>query len=204
MQVTNTRANVSIDIKSDGVGNIEAKFNGAIPDLELSQGKEKLIIKGSRISGTVKVGGKVAKVGDFGLVKNLGVFAAQGGEARSEDDKRIIGTPETMAPEAVREGGVSRLSDIYSLAVVAYFLLTGKPIFDAESVAEYVVGALLALTRPALMTSDRVVAGDWPREQSIGTELAGKQLGLVGLGSIARRVAVKAGALGMLGKSPFN
>ena len=43
-----------------------------------------------------------------------------------------------MAPEAVREGGVSRLSDLYSLAVVGYFLLTGKPIFDAESVAEFI------------------------------------------------------------------
>ncbi len=80
----------------------------------------------------------VVKILDFGLVKNLGVFTAQGGEARSEDEKRIIGTPETMAPEAVREGGVSRLSDLYSLAVVGYFLLTGKPIFDADSVAEFI------------------------------------------------------------------
>jgi len=80
----------------------------------------------------------VVKILDFGLVKNLGVFAAQDGKTRSEDEKRIVGTPETMAPEAIREGGVSRLSDTYSLAVVGYFLLTGKPIFDADSVAEFI------------------------------------------------------------------
>jgi len=79
----------------------------------------------------------VVKILDFGLVKNLGALAAAGGAAVDEE-KRIIGTPETMAPEAVREGGVSRLSDLYSLAVVGYFLLTGKPIFDAETVSEFI------------------------------------------------------------------
>jgi serine/threonine protein kinase len=43
-----------------------------------------------------------------------------------------------MAPEAIREGGVSRLSDLYSLAVVGYFLLTGRPIFDADTVADFI------------------------------------------------------------------
>jgi len=80
----------------------------------------------------------VVKILDFGLVKNMGALAAAGPVGGGDDEKRVIGTPETMAPEAVRESGVSRLSDIYSLAVVAYFLLTGKPIFDAESVSDFI------------------------------------------------------------------
>lgn len=81
----------------------------------------------------------VVKILDFGLVKNLGAFRHAGVEASAGGDtKKIIGTPETMAPEAIREGGVSRLSDLYSLAVVGYFLLTGQPIFDADSVADFI------------------------------------------------------------------
>lgn len=68
---------------------------------------------------------------------------------------------------------------------------------NAESVAEYVVGALFTLLRPALIRSESVMAGAWPRQESIGAELRGKRLGLVGFGGIARLVAVKARALGM-------
>lgn len=68
---------------------------------------------------------------------------------------------------------------------------------NAESVAEYVIGAIISLLRPALGSTARLLAGDWPRQESIGSEIAGKRLGLVGLGGIARLVAVKAAALGM-------
>ena len=81
-----------------------------------------------------------------------------------------------------------------SLRDIAVFPATGA---NAESVAEYVIGALLVLSRPALTATDRVRSGDWPRRESIGGELSGKQMGLVGLGGIARLVAVKAAALGM-------
>ena len=68
---------------------------------------------------------------------------------------------------------------------------------NAQSVAEYVIGAIFCLLRPALGTSARVAAGEWPRQESVGWELAGRQLGLVGLGMIAQQVATRAAALGM-------
>jgi len=68
---------------------------------------------------------------------------------------------------------------------------------NADSVAEYVIGAMFALARPALLASSRVAAGEWPRQDSVGSELAGRTLGLIGLGAIARLVAGKASALGM-------
>jgi serine/threonine-protein kinase len=81
----------------------------------------------------------VVKILDFGLVKDLGAFRHAAAVADpAGGDKRLVGTPETMAPEAIREGGVSRLSDLYSLAVVGYFLLTGQPIFDADTVADFI------------------------------------------------------------------
>ncbi len=64
------------------------------------------------------------------------------------------------------------------------------------AVAEYVLTAALLLLRRAWFASDRVIAGAWPRMDSIGREAAGKRLGLVGYGAIARLTAVKADALG--------
>lgn len=66
------------------------------------------------------------------------------------------------------------------------------------AVAEYVIAAALMLLRGAWLSTDRVVAGAWPRTDVIGREVAGKQLGLVGYGSIARQVAARAVALDML------
>jgi (S)-sulfolactate dehydrogenase len=40
-------------------------------------------------------------------------------------------------------------------------------------------------------------AGDWPRQSMMGRELAGKTIGLVGYGSIAREVAWRAHMMGM-------
>lgn len=68
---------------------------------------------------------------------------------------------------------------------------------NADAVAEYVIAAVLALTRGAFLASDRVVRGEWPRTELSGMEVRGRTLGLVGLGDIARRVAVLGQALGM-------
>lgn len=64
-------------------------------------------------------------------------------------------------------------------------------------VAEYVVTAALILLRDAWLSTASVGSGAWPRETLIGREMAGKTLGLVGLGAIAREVAWRANALGM-------
>ena len=48
-----------------------------------------------------------------------------------------------------------------------------------------------------LRATGEVVAGAWPRNRLIGREIAGKRLGLVGFGAIARETAKRAVALGM-------
>lgn len=73
------------------------------------------------------------------------------------------------------------------------------------SVAEYVITAALMLLRKAWFATDQVAAGAWPRMSLIGRELAGKRLGLVGYGAIARVTAARARNLGMsiAGYDPF-
>jgi (S)-sulfolactate dehydrogenase len=68
---------------------------------------------------------------------------------------------------------------------------------NAAAVAEYVVAAVLLLIRGVFGASDRVAAGEWPRTELAGREVADRRLGLVGLGTIAREVASRAKGLGM-------
>lgn len=76
---------------------------------------------------------------------------------------------------------------------------------NAVSVAEYVIATMLMLLRGAYRATDRVIGGEWPRNDLIGREAAGATLGLVGFGDIARHVAARASALGMdiIGLDPF-
>lgn len=68
---------------------------------------------------------------------------------------------------------------------------------NSDSVAEYVIAAMLMLARSAYQSSTDVVSGTWPRNKLIGGEVGGKTLGLVGFGGIAQEVARRAEALDM-------
>ncbi len=63
------------------------------------------------------------------------------------------------------------------------------------AVAEYVIGVALLLLRDLAGATAQMLAGKWPRGGFVGRELAGKTLGLVGFGRIARAVARRAAAL---------
>ena len=74
------------------------------------------------------------------------------------------------------------------------------PVFPATgandaSVAEYVIGSALHLIRRVFTATPTVLQGKWLREAYFGEEIAGRRLGLIGFGSIARVVAKKAKAL---------
>ncbi len=68
---------------------------------------------------------------------------------------------------------------------------------NAVAVAEYVIAAAMVLVRGVFTATDRVIAGEWPRQAFVGGEVAGRRMGLVGLGLIARHVASRARGLGM-------
>ena len=88
----------------------------------------------------------------------------------------------------------------------------GIPVYPAtgtndDTVAEYVMGSLLAMLRTgAFSSSASVAAGEWPRTRLInGRDAKGMTLGLVGFGLIAKQVARRARAFGMrvLATDPF-
>jgi eukaryotic-like serine/threonine-protein kinase len=73
----------------------------------------------------------VAKVLDFGLVKT---FGPAGGDARLTQEGSLTGSPAFMSPEqAAGRQQLDARTDIYNVGAAAYFLITGKLLFDRES-----------------------------------------------------------------------
>ncbi|CTQ48230.1 hydroxyacid dehydrogenase [Jannaschia donghaensis] len=86
---------------------------------------------------------------------------------------------------------------------IAVFPATGA---NTLSVAEYVVTTAAMLLRGAYAMRPAMEAGDWPRGPAgQGREIAGKTLGLIGYGEIARDAARLGTALGMkvLASDPY-
>ena len=68
------------------------------------------------------------KVGDFGLATKL--------EFSGEKRKTICGTPNYIAPEILESRGHSYEVDIWSLGVIIYTLVCGRPPFESKDVKE--------------------------------------------------------------------
>ncbi|MCA9055397.1 MAG: serine/threonine protein kinase, partial [Planctomycetaceae bacterium] len=75
----------------------------------------------------------VVKVLDFGLVKAIDSKHQQLASASNG----LTGTPLYMSPEAIQSPMlVDACSDLYAVGGVAYFLLTGQPVFNAASIVQ--------------------------------------------------------------------
>ena len=71
------------------------------------------------------------KVLDFGLVKHT---AAGQTVTMLSMEGTVVGTPGYMAPEiALGRADVDGRTDIYSLGCVAYYMLTGQPVFSGDT-----------------------------------------------------------------------
>jgi serine/threonine-protein kinase len=85
-------------------------------------------------------GGSEAKVLDFGVAKGLDDCQAPRAEAASVVAARmIVGTPAYMAPEQLRGRAVDGRTDVFSLGVVAFEMLTGELPFGRGSLADVVL-----------------------------------------------------------------
>jgi phosphoglycerate dehydrogenase-like enzyme len=73
--------------------------------------------------------------------------------------------------------------------------VTNTPGVSAVSIAEHSLMLMLAVARRVVTIHQGVVAGEWPRGQSI--QLQGKTLGVIGLGAIGRQFARLGQGIGM-------
>lgn len=68
-----------------------------------------------------------------------------------------MGTPLYMAPEAARREPVDGRGDIYSLGAVAYFLLTGEPVFTGQTLQEVLTQHVNASPVPPSKRTDNPI-----------------------------------------------
>jgi D-3-phosphoglycerate dehydrogenase len=82
-------------------------------------------------------------------------------------------------------------------ATAAGVLVMNTPGGNAVSVAEHTLGLMLAMARSIPQAVASTKSGKWEKKKFMGTELRGKTLGVLGLGSIGREVLRRAAAFEM-------
>ncbi len=92
-----------------------------------------------------------------------------------------------------------------SAATAAGVLVMNTPGGNAVSVAEHTIALILSLARSIPQASASTKSGKWEKKKFMGTEVRGKTLGVIGLGSIGREVVKRAAPFEMhiLAHDPF-
>jgi eukaryotic-like serine/threonine-protein kinase len=93
-------------------------------------------------------GGDYAVVMDFGLAKER---KAEGELQKLTATGIILGTPEFMSPEQLRGKPLDPRTDIYSLALLTYEMLTGRLPFQGRSQQEMMIARLRSDPTPLRM-----------------------------------------------------
>lgn len=94
------------------------------------------------------------KVIDFGIAKTQ----EEGLDLTQTDT--IIGTPEYMSTEQVLNRKLSGKTDQYALAVTAYFLLTGRTVFQRDTALQIAVAHAQETPKAISAISDRFISAD--------------------------------------------
>ncbi|MGD8727361.1 MAG: serine/threonine-protein kinase, partial [Gemmatimonadales bacterium] len=92
------------------------------------------------------------KVLDFGLVK--GRLDGSHDQTKLTAPNMATGTPAYMSPELARGEEVDGRSDLYALGCVAYWMLTGRLVFEAESAMKTMVAHIRSTPLPPSLLSE--------------------------------------------------
>lgn len=94
--------------------------------------------------------------------------------------------------KVVGRAGVGAENVDVEAATAAGVLVMNTPGGNAVSVAEHTLGLMLSMARSIPQAIASVKSGNWEDKKFLGTELRGKTLGVIGLGSIGREVVRRA------------
>ncbi|MCA9631045.1 MAG: protein kinase, partial [Myxococcales bacterium] len=115
-------------------------------------------LKPENVILTTRAGEKdFVKVLDFGIAARSESADAQK-EAKLTQQGMVLGTPPYMSPEQFTGKELDQRSDIYSLGVMAYEMLTGKLPFDADTPWEWATKHMTAQPTPFEASAQQVSA----------------------------------------------
>lgn len=105
----------------------------------------------------------------------------------------------TQAPKlrVIGRAGIGIDNVDVGAATTRGIVVMNTPGGNAVSVAEHTLALMLALARPIAQASASTKSGKWEKDKFLGTELNGKTMGIIGLGSIGMEVARRSRSLGM-------
>ncbi|MBL4635946.1 MAG: serine/threonine protein kinase [Kofleriaceae bacterium] len=116
------------------------------------QGTERLVVEREQEYDFVKIL-------DFGIAKVIGPEQSAPSKTLAG---AVFGTPEYMSPEAARGVEVDFRADIYSLGVILYDMLCGRPPFEATAAAD-----VLAMQIRDAPPSPRVIAPQYEITEAV-------------------------------------
>src|SRR2546421_6415912 len=155
-------------------------------------------LKQSGIAFDAKVGLKEEE-----LAGAVGAYDAMVVRSGAKVTARVLENPGQL--KAIARAGVGVDNIDLEAATAKGILVLNTAEASTLSTAEHALALMLSLARKIPQADAHVRSGQWKRNQYQGTQLAGKTLGIVGLGRIGRTVASRALALDMkvLGFDPF-
>jgi D-3-phosphoglycerate dehydrogenase / 2-oxoglutarate reductase len=155
-------------------------------------------LKQSQIAFDVKVGLKEDE-----LAAAVGGYDALIVRSGAKVTAKVLVSPGQL--KAIARAGVGVDNIDLDAATSKGILVMNTAEASTLSTAEHALALMMSLARKIPQAHAHVISGQWKRNQYQGTQLAGKTLGVVGLGRIGRAVASRALAMEMsvLGFDPF-
>src|SRR5688572_5850674 len=147
-------------------------------------------LKGSGIAYDVKIGLKEDE-----LAAEVGKYDALIVRSGAKVTARVLQHPGNL--KAIARAGVGVDNIDLDAATAKGVLVLNTAEASTLSTAEHALALMMALARKIPQADAHVRSGQWKRTQYQGTQLAGKTLGVVGLGRIGRTVATRALAMEM-------
>jgi D-3-phosphoglycerate dehydrogenase / 2-oxoglutarate reductase len=156
------------------------------------------VLSGAGFTVDVKTGMKpeelAAVVGDY---HGLGVRSA------SKVTAAVLAKPGKL--KIIGRAGVGVDNIDVKVATEKGILVINTPQGNAAAAAELAIGLMFALARKIPQAAESMRQGVWEKKKFMGVEIAGKTLGVVGLGNIGRQAAERGVGLKMnvIGYDPY-
>jgi eukaryotic-like serine/threonine-protein kinase len=113
-------------------------------------------IKPANIMVTYRAG-----IPDFVKVLDFGLARAVRPDVKLTESRVAVGTPQYMAPETIENPeSADHRADIYAVGAVAYYLITGQPVFTGDSTMAVCMAHIQTAPTPPSMRSGRLIDKD--------------------------------------------
>jgi D-3-phosphoglycerate dehydrogenase len=137
------------------------------------------------------------------LAKIIGGYQGLGVRSATKVTAAVLANPGSL--KIIGRAGVGVDNIDVKAATEKGVLVINTPQGNAAAAAELAIGLVFALARKIPQAAESMRQGVWEKKKFMGVELAGKTLGVVGLGNIGRQAAERGVGLKMnvIGYDPF-